>query len=83
MATICETYSWMGIEEADANEALISAAPQMLEALEAQQLVDEHVASCEECVNGMFPEICEAGAPIADKARLLRWAAIRKARGVA
>lgn len=32
--TICETYSHMGIEEADANERLIAAAPELLAALE-------------------------------------------------
>ena len=31
--TICETYSHMGCNEADANERLIAAAPEMLEAL--------------------------------------------------
>lgn len=32
--TICEVYSHMGIEEADANQKLIAAAPDLLEALE-------------------------------------------------
>lgn len=31
--TICETYSHMGCDEADANERLIAAAPELLEAL--------------------------------------------------
>ena len=31
--TICETHSHMGFREADANERLIAAAPEMLEAL--------------------------------------------------
>lgn len=33
--TICETYSHMGIEEADANERLIAAAPELLAAMRA------------------------------------------------
>ena len=32
--TICETYSHMGESEADANERLIAAAPDLLNALE-------------------------------------------------
>jgi hypothetical protein len=32
--TICETYSWMGIEEANANESLIAASPDLLKAVE-------------------------------------------------
>lgn len=31
--TICETFSHLGIAEADANERLIAAAPELLEAL--------------------------------------------------
>lgn len=31
--TICEVWSWMGIEEADANQKLIAAAPDLLDAL--------------------------------------------------
>ena len=34
--TICEVYSHMGIEEADANQKLIAAAPELLEALNQQ-----------------------------------------------
>lgn len=37
--TICETYSWMGTEEADDNEKLIAAAPCLLKA--AQQTYNE------------------------------------------
>jgi hypothetical protein len=33
--TICETYSHMGVDEADANERLIAAAPELLAALNA------------------------------------------------
>lgn len=36
--TICEVYSHMGIEEADANQKLIAAAPELLEA--AQEMAD-------------------------------------------
>lgn len=32
--TICEVYSHMGIAEADANQHLIAAAPELLEALD-------------------------------------------------
>ena len=33
--TICETHSHMGIEEANANEYLIAAAPELLAALQS------------------------------------------------
>lgn len=33
--TICEVYSHMGIEEADANQKLIAAAPELLVVLQA------------------------------------------------
>lgn len=34
IGTICEVYSHMGIAEADANQKLIAAAPELLDALE-------------------------------------------------
>ena len=37
--TICETFSHLGIAEADANERLIAAAPDLIEA--AQKAIDE------------------------------------------
>ena len=36
--TICETWSHMGTDEADANERLISAAPELLEALQSAHM---------------------------------------------
>lgn len=65
-------------DERIANAALISLAPEMLEALEAQEAVDEHCANCEDCSDGAFPELCEEGFPIADHARLLRRAVLAK-----
>lgn len=65
--------------QAQANAHLIAAAPELLEALKLQEAVDEHVANCEDCCEGVFPELCKAGFPIADKARLARRAAISKA----
>ena len=41
--TICEVYSHMGIEEADANQKLIAAAPDLLDALHlALPFVEDH-----------------------------------------
>lgn len=40
---VAQSYSWMGSAEADANAALIAAAPDLLEALKAY--VDWHGAS--------------------------------------
>jgi len=53
----------------------------MLEALELAEEVDKHIANCPDCSEGAFPELCEKGFPIADKARLARWGAFAKARG--
>jgi hypothetical protein len=49
---------------------------QLLEALEAQEAVDDHCAECESCGEGYAPELCAEGFPLADKARLLRRAAL-------
>ena len=59
-------------EEARANACLFAAAPKMLAALQAQEAVDDHVAQCPDCTDETFPELCEAGFPLADEARLLR-----------
>ena len=41
--TICEVYSHMGIEEADANQKLIAAAPDLLASLrEALKIIDAY-----------------------------------------
>jgi hypothetical protein len=62
---------------------LFAAAPEMLAALEAQSLVDEHILDCEDCCDGAMPELCPEGFPLADDARTLRQQAIAKARGEA
>lgn len=54
------------------SSALTAQPEKMWEALNAQEDVDDHVANCDDCCDGMFPELCEAGFPLADKARLLR-----------
>jgi hypothetical protein len=66
-----------------ANAKLISAGPDMVEALEAQEAVDQHICNCEDCCDGAFPELCEEGVPFADHARVLRMAALAKVRGEA
>lgn len=65
----------------DANGFLIAAAQELLAACKAQERVDNHIAECEDCSDGAFPELCPEGFPLADEARLLRRAAIAKAEG--
>ena len=43
-----------------------------IEALKLEELVDDHIAACEDCGDGAFPELCELGFPIADNARIAR-----------
>lgn len=67
-------------EDAHANACLFAVAPKMLAALQAQEAVDDHVVQCPDCTDDTFPELCEAGFPLADDARLLRRAVLLELR---
>lgn len=70
----------IGKAEADANARLITAAPELLEAACLQEKADSHWANCQECEGSACPELgCEAAFLMADDARIMRRAAIRKA----
>lgn len=66
------------IQEYEANARLIAAAPDLLEALEAQEAVFSHRATCTDCWNG---DGCDEGMKLILRAHDLRKAAIAKATG--
>jgi len=55
---------------------------EMFTALVAYESLDEHVANCEDCCEGIHPELCEAGFPFADDARLKMRAALEHVRAL-
>lgn len=68
--TICELYSWGDCSEADANEALIEAAPELYAAAaEVFGLIDAgilaadgaaHVAACGRAINALSTALAKA-----------------------
>jgi hypothetical protein len=74
-------YGEIPIEQTEANARLIAAAPDLLEACKAYELLDAKHANCEECDGLDQPEQCEKCFPLADDARLKMRAAIAKAEG--
>lgn len=67
---------------ADANAALMIAAPDLLEAAEALERAEDFNANdCDECEgDGTAPELCPKCFPLFDDARVKRRAAIAKAK---
>jgi hypothetical protein len=80
-AQIAVVYGGSVTVEADANARLIAAAPEMFEALEAYERLDDAHANCDECEGLTQSEGCEKCFPLADDARLKMRAAIAKAEG--
>lgn len=73
-----------GTATSDATANLFAVAPDLLAALEATEAAEDHWANCEECEDkgAECPESgCETAFYLADKARLMRRAAIAKAQG--
>lgn len=72
-----------GYPRTAANAQLIAAAPDLYEALEAYEALDNQRMTCEECEDRLerAPEACEYCFPFADDARLKMRAALAKARG--
>jgi hypothetical protein len=68
--TVCSPVRGGNPTEADANARLITAAPEMYDALKAYELLDQRHANCPECDGECQPEACELCFPLADDARL-------------
>jgi hypothetical protein len=60
------------------NRALILAAPELYEALQALEEAETANANCQECNGEGVPELCEACFPLFDDARLKRRAIIAR-----
>lgn len=68
--------------ECEANGYLIAAAPDLLEAADAQEKAELANANCDECEGEGAPELCPQCFPLFDDARVKRRLAIAKSRPV-
>ena len=76
---ILEGGKCIGYARTDEYAYLFAAAWEMRKALEAQQSLDRHYATCEEC--DAYEHICEQASEMEQEVAILRNNALRKARG--